>query len=195
MMSSKILKSVARKGSECHWHFCVNIGLASLHLAQNYFSSVPKILQSWCSASRAFYQTSLLILCNVFCHVHERSLKWLEIDNISSVSKHEPKSSDKFFHFHLQMDEYWYCDSHNWIILFRFMKPKSCAFHVSFNVASWCKSMINCEYRWLSIFSYQNFFISIIMTLCVCLITSVFGGRPNVFCRWFHAPMQFIICL
>ena len=79
-------------------------GLASLHFAQNYPSSVSNALQSWCRALRAFYQRSLLLLCNVFCHVCERSLKQLEIDNISSVSTHEPKSSDKFFHFHLQMD-------------------------------------------------------------------------------------------
>ena len=78
-----------------------------LHFAQNYSSSVLKTLQSRCRALMAFYQTSLLPLCNVFCHVYEKSLKWLEIDNISPVSKHEPKSSNKFFCFHLQMDGYW----------------------------------------------------------------------------------------
>ena len=77
-----------------------------LHLAQDYPSSVPKNLQSWCRALRAFYQTSLLPLCHVFFHVYEKSLKWLEIHNILSVSKHGLKSSNKFFHFHLQMD--WY---------------------------------------------------------------------------------------
>ena len=46
-----------------------------LHFAQNYPSSVSKTLQSWCRALRAFYQTSLLPLCNVFCHVYEKSLK------------------------------------------------------------------------------------------------------------------------
>ena len=85
---------------------CVNIGPASLHFVQNYPSSVSKTLQSWCRALKVFYQTSLLPLCNVFCHVYERSLKLLETRNISSVSRHKLKSSDKFFHFHLQMDGY-----------------------------------------------------------------------------------------
>ena len=75
-----------------------------LHFAPNYPSTVSKTFRSWCKALMAFYQTSLLPLCNVFWHVYEKSLKWLEIDNISFVSKHEPKSSDKFFRFHLQMD-------------------------------------------------------------------------------------------
>ena len=56
-------------------HFCVNKELASLHFAQNYPSSVSKTLQSWCRALKVFYQTSLLPLCNVFCHVYEKSLK------------------------------------------------------------------------------------------------------------------------
>ena len=87
-------------------HFCVNVKLASLHYDQNCPSSVPKTLQSWCRALRDFYRTSLLPLCNAFCHVYEKSLKRLEIDNISSVSKHEPKSNVKFLHFHPQMDGY-----------------------------------------------------------------------------------------
>ena len=82
-----------------------------LHFVQNYPSSVSKTWcrdqKSWCRALKVFYQTSLLPLCNFFCHIYERSLKWLEIDNISSVSRHEPKSSDKVFHFHPQMDGYW----------------------------------------------------------------------------------------
>ena len=84
----------------------VSIGPASWRFVQKYSSSVLRTLQSLCRALKVFYQTSLLLLCNVFCHVYERSLKLLEIDNISSVSKHEPKSSDKFFRFHLQMDVY-----------------------------------------------------------------------------------------
>ena len=79
----------------------------SLHFAQNYPSSVSKTLQSWCRALKAFYQTFLLLLCNVFCHVYERSLKLLETNNISFVSKHELNLSKKFFHSHLQMDRYW----------------------------------------------------------------------------------------
>ena len=90
-----------------HQYFCVNSRSASLHFAQNYPSSVSNTLQSWCRTLKVFYQTSLMPLCNVFCHVYEKSLIWLEIDNISSVSAHEPKSSDKFFCFHLQMDGYW----------------------------------------------------------------------------------------
>ena len=78
----------------------INIELASLNFAQNFSSSVSKTLQSWYRALKAFCQTSLLPLCNVFCHVHEKSLKLLGIDKISSVSKHEPE----FFRFHLQMD-------------------------------------------------------------------------------------------
>ena len=74
--------------------------LASLHLAQNYPSSASKTLQSWCRVLKVFYQTSLLPLCNVFCHIYERNLKLLEIDNISSAWKHEQKSSNKLFHFH-----------------------------------------------------------------------------------------------
>ena len=42
-----------------------------LHFAQNYPNNVSKTLQSWCRALRAFYQTSLLPLCNVFYHVYE----------------------------------------------------------------------------------------------------------------------------
>ena len=83
------------------------VGPASMCFVPNYLSSVSKTLQSWCRALKVFHQTSLLPLCNVFYHVYERSLKLLEIDNISSVSKHELKISDKFFHFHLQMDVYW----------------------------------------------------------------------------------------
>ena len=82
----------------------INIGLVSLCFVQIYPSSVSKTLQSWSRALKVCHQTSLLPLCNVFYHDYERSLKLLEIDNISSVSKHEPKSSNKFFHFHLQMD-------------------------------------------------------------------------------------------
>ena len=78
----------------------------SLHFAQNYPRSESKTLHSWCRALLAFYQTSLLSLCNIFCCVYEKNLKRLEIDNISSVSTHEPKSSDKFFRFHLQRDVY-----------------------------------------------------------------------------------------
>ena len=85
----------------------VNIELASLYFAQNYPSSVSKTLQPWCRVLNVFYRTSLLPLCNVFSHVYERSLKLLEIANISSASGHEPKSSGKFFHFQLQMDVYW----------------------------------------------------------------------------------------
>ena len=86
---------------EAHQH---RTSLACLHFAQ--IDTLSKTLQSWCRALKVFYQTSLLPLCNVFCHVYERSLKLLEINNISSVSKHELKSSDKFFHFHLQMGVY-----------------------------------------------------------------------------------------
>ena len=85
----------------------VNIGPASLHFVQNYPSSVSKTLQSWCRALKDFRCTPWLLLCNVFYHAYKRSLKLLEIDKISSVSKHEPKSSEKFFHFHLEMDKYW----------------------------------------------------------------------------------------
>ena len=48
-----------------------------LYFLQSYPSSVPKTLQSWCWALMAFYHTSLLPLCNVFCHVYEKNLKWL----------------------------------------------------------------------------------------------------------------------
>ena len=56
---------------------------------------------------KVFYQAPLLLLYNVFYNVYEKSLKWLKIDNISSVLKHKPKSSNKFFRFYLQMDVYW----------------------------------------------------------------------------------------
>ena len=79
-----------------HWDRILHLAFCS-ELSQ-------QCIKSWCRALRAFYQTFLLPLCNVFCHVYENTLKSLEIDNISSVSKHESKSSNKFFHFHLQMD-------------------------------------------------------------------------------------------
>ena len=83
------------KKKNCFWTtditLSVNIGLASLHYAQNYPSTVSKTLQLWCWAFKAFYHTSLLPLCNVFCHAYEKSLKWLEIGYISSLSKHKPR--------------------------------------------------------------------------------------------------------
>ena len=51
------------------------MGLASLDFAQNDPSSASKTLQAWCGALKFFYQTSLLPLCNDFCHIYERSLK------------------------------------------------------------------------------------------------------------------------
>ena len=46
-----------------------------LHLGRNYPSSVSKTLQSECRALRIFYQTPLLRLCIVLCHVYEKTLK------------------------------------------------------------------------------------------------------------------------
>ena len=114
-------------------------------------------------------------LCNVFCHVYEKSLKWLEIDNISSASKHEPKSSNRFPSSNgciLTMFPSKF--GHNWIILFTFMRPKNCAFNISFNKASWCKNMMACKFRWLSIFLHQEIFsipmLFLVRHYLVCLL-------------------------
>ena len=75
----------------------INIELTSLHFAQSYSGAVSKTLQSWYRALKTFYQTSLLPLCNVFCHVHEKSLKLLRIGNILFVSKHQPNQATNSF--------------------------------------------------------------------------------------------------
>ena len=102
---------VGQKKNICVWTTDIKLGLnlepVSLHSAQNCSSSVLKTLQSRCRALKVFYQTSLMPLWNVFYHVYEKNLKWLEIVNISSVSKLELNSSNKFFRFNLQMDVYW----------------------------------------------------------------------------------------
>ena len=117
--------------------------LASLHFAQNYLSSVSKILQSCYRALKVFYQTSLLSLCNLFCQVYERSLKRLKIDNISrhDMSQNQVTNSFIFIFKWIDIDNVskQICSVHNWIILFDFMKSKNYAFHISFNKTSWCK--------------------------------------------------------
>ena len=60
---------------------------------------------------------------------------------------------------------------HKWIILFSFPNSKNCTFHISFNKASWCKNMIACKCRRQS------------------------GENLIFFCMYFHALIQFIICL
>ena len=116
------------------------ISLAFLHFAQNYPSSVSTTLQSRCRALKVFYQRSLLPLCNVFCHVYESSLKLLEIDNISSVSKvsQNQATNSSVSIFKLVYNDNIFqqiCGGHNWIIRFSCMKNKMFAFHISFNKA------------------------------------------------------------
>ena len=91
------------------------------------------------------------------------------------------------------------CDGHNWIMLFSFMKPKNCSFQISFNKASWSKNIWPANagdflYSPKTTFPSQclSFFI---ITLCVCLMISMFRGEIDVLCMQFHALIQFIICL
>ena len=100
-VTQKVNKIKRSFTQEVHQHLT---NLTSLHFSQNFPCSVSKTLQSWCRALKVFYQISLLPLCDAFCHVYERNLKLLKIGNISSVSKHELKSSDRLFRFHLQMN-------------------------------------------------------------------------------------------
>ena len=152
--------------------------LVSLHFAQNYPSNVSKTLQSWCRALKVFYQTSLPPSCNVFCNVYERSLNLLETDNISSASKHAINSSVSILKWmYIDNVSKQICGDNNWIIPFSLMKPKNCAFHISFNKASWCKNMITCKCRRLSIFPYQDIFSIPMLFLAhhylVCLLDGI----------------------
>ena len=139
-------------------------------------------------------------LCNVFCHVYEKSLKWLEIDNISSASKHEPKSSNRFPSSNgciLTMFPSKF--GHNWIILFTFMRPKNCAFNISFNKVADAKIWWPANSGDLRYSSTKKSFLSrcfslSIIILCVYLIVSILRGETDVFCMQFHAFIQFIIC-
>ena len=133
----------------CNPKVDIKTSLTSLHFAQNYPRSLSKVWQWWCRASKAFYLTSLLPLCNVFC------LK------ITGNRQH-------FFCIKTWAKIKWqilpFLSSNGCILIIfpnKFVAAiirSSCVFHTSFNKASWCKNMIACKYRRFSIFPHEDIF-------------------------------------
>ena len=90
-------------------------------------------------------------------------LKWMNIDNLSKQI----------------------CSSHNWNILFSFMKSKNCVFHVSFNMTSRCR----CSVEDLMFFvgnSIPSYSLSFACKNCLCClvkdlpeINSIYHPRKN----------------